>query len=280
MVVVGLAALGGIAGLLVGGNVGIAHLDVDLPDDAGFLPFVMMVGAGIGWVVGAMLGFVSGARARPVGALGRRLLFAMTVGVAVLAMAMATWPNTSRWPEMEVGLWHSQEGRAFETATMIDAMLAVVTILAVTKRHVPTAPKEPPIIVTASAILGLVLGAIVLGLAVMTLAGSGGGIDQERKRAVHQTTLSVAKEVTDHTDRAGTFPTDLNDARAAARRARPGTQIEFAGLVDGGESFCLRVGIRGEDGLTEDPYFAALIQRRPGGAAYVASVSEGNTCPS
>jgi hypothetical protein len=180
---------------------------------------------------------------------------------------------------MEVGLWHIPEGRAFEIATMVDAVLAVVTLLAMTKRHVPTTPKEPPIVVTAFAILGLSLATVVFGLAIMTVEASwDGNVDQERTRAVHQTTLSVAKEVADHTDRTGMFPTDLDDVRAAVRRIRPGTQVDFAGLVDGGESFCVRVGIGGVDEPTEDPHSSALIQRRPGGAAYVASVSNGNTC--
>lgn len=282
-IVLGYAAIGGLIGKVAGALVAFDLLGVELPDNTEGLAPAVMVTAGIGWLIGAGFGSIVGARARPIGVAGGRLLLAGAGAVTVGAVAIAIWPVRSGWPATETiffSFWrHGGDELAFVIVTMVDAALVVGTYFAVSSHHDVQGSGRPSKLAGTIGITGLVLGGLwfALGMALLPLLWSG-SLTSEQVRAVYRTTSGVAGAVDDYAARTGAFPTNLEDVRAAVRKIRPGTQIEFAGVVNG--SFCIRVGVDVGEQHAEDPHYSVLVHRRPPGSnSWTSSETQiGNSC--
>ncbi len=282
-IVLGYAALGGLIGMVAGAPVAFNVLGLRLPDNTEGLEPAVMVTAGLGWLVGAGFGSVAGAHARPAGVAGRWLLLAGAIAVVVGAVAIAIWPVRSGWPETETiffSFWrHGGDELAFVIVTMVDAALAVGTFVAVGRHHDVEGSSRPTKLAGAIGIAGLVLGGLwfALGMALLPLSWSG-SLTSVQRHAVWRTTSGVADAVGDYADRTGAFPTNLEDVRAAFRRIRPGTQVQFAGVVNG--SFCIRVGVDVGEQHASDPHYSVLVHRRPPGSnSWTSSETQlGNSC--
>lgn len=162
---------------------------------------------------------------------------------------------------------------------MVDAALVVGTFLAVSSHHDVEGSSHSSRLAGAIGITGLVLGGLwfALGVAFLPLSWSG-NVTSEEVRAVYRTTSGVASAVGDYADRTGAFPTNLEEVHAAIRKVRPGTQVEFAGVVNG--SFCIRVGVDVGERDADDPHYSALVHHRPSGSNdWTSSETQvGNSC--
>lgn len=272
-------------GIVAGGYIGASALGMGLPDDAEYLPFAMMIGAGAGWLGGAGLGWLAGAGARDPGATGRRLVLLGAASVVIGALAIAIWPISAGWPDGGVTLfsaWRAGGGQtAFEVMIVVDAALAASTFVVVSKKHGGPGSAIPGRVAGAIGITGLLLGGLAfpVGVGLVGLAWSD-AVAGQRSRAVYRTASSLEAAAGRHEARTGSFPTDLEDALAAGAKVRPGTKVEFVGVVDG--SFCVRVGVDDGEGPPDDPHYSGLVHPRPpGSSTWVSSeVREGNSCTS
>lgn len=256
---------------------------MELPDDAEYLPFVLMIGAGAGWLVGAGLGSIVGAGAGPPGAVGRRLVLLGTVAVVVGAVVIVIWPVSSGWPDDGAtlfSLWRAGGGgTAFEIVISVDAALAVMTFLAMSRHSEGNGSRHPGRVVGATGVGGLLLGGSVFVLAVGLVALNWSEtVAHQQYRAVYRTTTSLVNAVGEHEDRTGSFPASIEEVLAAGGKVRPGAQVEFAGVVNG--SFCVRVGVDVGQVYPADPHYSALVHRRPPGSKAWTSEEtwEGNSC--
>lgn len=281
----GFASIGGLVGTVAGAYLGAIALGMGVPDDAEYLPFVMMVCAGGGWLVGTGIGSIASARARPGGPTARRLVLVGAAAVAIGTAAIAISP-VSGWPDGSVTFfspWRAGGGGiAFEIATMVNAVLAVVTFLAVSREHRNHDGGgfgRPPRVVGAVGITGLLLGGLAFGLGVALVYASGAQKTEHlQMRVVTRTTAGLVRAVSEHVERTGSFPANLAEVRATDKKVRPGTQVEFAGVVDG--SFCIRVGVDVGEERADDPHYSALVHRRPLGSNAWTSARTwlGNSC--
>jgi len=282
MIVLGFASIGGLVGIIAAIYVGVTALAMEPPDDAEYLPFVMMVGAGAGWLIGTGLGSIAGSRARPPGATGRRLVLLGAVAVVIGAATIAIWPNTSGWPDGEVtffSTWRVVGGTELEIATMVDAAIAAFTFLAVRRHHDGEGSAHPRRVAGAIGTAGLLLGglAFAYGVAIVPMTWSG-NVRHLATRAVYRTTTSLVEAAGEHQGLTGSFPTNLAEVLAAGAKVRPGTQVEFAGVVNG--SFCVRVGVDVGEQHADDPHYSALVHTRPPGSKSWTSAETwtGNSC--
>jgi hypothetical protein len=285
-IILGFASIGGLLGMVAGAYVGATAFGMAIPDDAEYLPFSMMLGAGAGWLGGAGIGSMVGEGARAPGTIGRKLVLLGAVAV-VIGAVIAIWPVSSAWPDGGVTFfWSWRAGRgglAFETVILVDATLAVMTFLAVSRHHVGEDSGRPGRVAGATGIAGLLLGGSVfaLGLGLVALCWSE-TVAHQQYRAVYRTTTSLASAAAEHEARTGSFPTNLEEVLVAGGKVRPGAQVEFAGVVNG--SFCVRVGVDVGDveERAGDPHYSALVHRRPAGSkAWTSGETwEGNSCTS
>jgi hypothetical protein len=114
----------------------------------------------------------------------------------------------------------------------------------------------------------------------LLLTGGASTVADVRSGAVRRTTESLSDAVSEHLDRTGSFPPNLAEVLAAGGRVQQGTQVEFAGVVNG--SFCVRVGIDVGEQRADDPHWSALVHRRPPGSNDWTSEEtlRGNSCTS
>jgi hypothetical protein len=173
-IVLGFASLGGFLGMVAGAYVGATAFGAELPDDAEYLPFFMMLGAGAGWLLGTGLGSVVGEGARAPGTIARRLMLVGAFGVVIGASVTAIWPVSSGWPARSVVLfsfWRGGAQTAFEVTTMVNAALAVSTFVAVSRSRAGEHSWPPGRVAGGIGIGGLFMGglAFVLGIGLVPL---------------------------------------------------------------------------------------------------------------
>lgn len=280
-IVLGFAALGGVAGMVVGTYLAFQILGSSLPDHTEGLAPAGMAIAGAGWAAGAFLGWSVAPRARPPGPAARVALLAGTATVAIATMAIMVRPDdVSHSERIYFALWRSQgaEALTFLSIVCLDAALVVGTVLLVCRRRSVDAPEVSSRWAGGIAIAGLVVGGLTFALGVTLLLTATPASEISATRTVSRTTSDVARELARYVDRTGTWPTTLDEVRAARRKIRPGTQVEYAGVVDG--SYCLRVGIDAGEPHAVAPYDSALVHRRPIGARSWTSseIQVGNSC--
>jgi hypothetical protein len=243
-----------------------------------------MVGAGLGWLVGAGLGEVVSEDARPPGPVGRRLLLGAACVFALSAVAIAIKPVSSGWPETELtffSLWSQPGGAALVIIIMIDAAIACATFLLGGRRGGFATFGSGSLAVETIGVTGLVLGGLVFASGVTLLLNAGWDtVADEQSEAVLATTGSLQEVVQKHLDRTGSFPPNLAEVLAAGGRVQPGTQVEFAGVVNG--SFCVRVGVDVGEERADDPHWSALVHLPPPGSNDWTSeeMLRGNSCTS
>jgi hypothetical protein len=286
-IVLGFASIGGLVGFVVATWLAASMLGLELPDRVPeYMPFLMMAGAGIGWVVGVGLGWIAGYRGRGAGSRVRRLADVGAAAVVIGAVLIVIWPVRTGWPDTHVEFfwaWHTwgeggKGGPAFVAVTVLDALVAASTLIVMSRDRGVEAP-WPRRVAGLVGVIGLVVGAtaFVLGVALVPLTWPG-DVGHRQTKAVYRTTESLVAAVAEHEDRTGEFPSTLAQVLAAGGRLRPGTQVEFLGEVDG--SICLRVGIDAGVTTADDPHYSALVHRRPRGAKSWTSseVWLGNSC--
>ena len=260
-IVLWFASLGGLVGFVVATGLSASMLGLELPDDVPeFMPSLMMAGAGIGWVVGVGLGGIAGYRARGAGPRVRRLANVGAAAVALGAVLIVAWPVRAGWPDTQVEFFHAwhtwgaggKGGPAFVVITVLDALVAAATLLVIGRDSGAENP-SPRRVAGVIGVTGLLVGgmAFVLGVALVPLAWPG-DVGHLRTKAVYRTTSSLVAAVAEHEDRTGEFPATLDQVLAAGGRLRPGTQVEFLGVVDG--SLCMRVGIDAGGTAADDPH--------------------------
>ena len=182
--------------MIVGAYTGMTVLGMELPDDAGLLPFCMMLGAGTGWLMGACLGWIVGKGARPNGPIGRRLVLAAAVVLAIVALVIAISPVPSGWPEVHMtffSFWRIDGGTALEMALLVDTGIALATFLVVSRYQDGGGSHRPGRIAGATGIVGLSSGGLVflLGAGLVALSWSD-PVDHQKYRVVYRTTNSLA----------------------------------------------------------------------------------------
>ena len=258
-------------------------LGSELPDDTEGLPATVMVFAGLGWFAGALLGLALAENVRAVGVAGRVLLRAGTGGIVICAAAIALWPVRSGWPETEVtffSAWRDGgDGLASVIVALGGAALVVGTFIMVSRHHEVDRPRVPSRFAGGVGVAGLFVGGLSFALVMLAMTMSWSqGLNSEKTRAVYRTTSDVASELSQYVERTGVLPTSLEEVRAAVRRVRPGTQVEFAGVVD--RSFCIRVGVDVGEQHPEDPHYSALVHTRPPGSHHwsPSQLQIGNSC--
>lgn len=283
-IILGVASIGGFLGLIAGIVVAAAAGWVLLPDDAGPLPFSMMVGAGIGWLIGAWLGSVLSQGARSPGTVGRTLVH---IGVAVVVLGaalIAVWPLAARVSQGGLtyfSFWRADVGMlAFEITAMVDAAIVVSTFLFVLKRRDRQDAEVPGRIAGATGIAGLLLGGVVFAFSLWIVATTWSEtVARQRDRAMTRTTSSLVDAVHRHERRTGSLPTNLGEMLGAGGKVFPGVQVEFAGVVDA--TFCVRIGTDTGEPQAGDPHYSFAVHRPPGekekGKASV-DYREGNLC--
>ncbi len=270
--------------MAVGAWGGMNALGMELPDHADLLPFCMLLGAGVGWLVGVGLASIVGKGARPAGPIGRRLVLSAAVIVSIVAVAVAISPTPVGWPQVRMtffSLWRIDGGTWLEIALLADAAIAVATFLAVSRHHDVGRAHDPGRLAGATGIAGLGLGALVflLGTGLMALTWQD-AVGHQKYRVVYRTTNSLAGAASRREERTGSFPANLEEVLAAGGRIQPGAKVEFAGVVKG--SFCVRVGVDEGEGDAGDPHYSALVHSRPPGSnAWIGSETwAGNSCAS
>lgn len=273
-IVLGFGCLGGLLGMIAGAYFGGSVLGIGLPDEAEYLPFVMMIGAGAGWLAGAGLGSIAGRTARAPGALGRGLVLVGAVVVVVGAVAIVISPVPSGWPDGGVtffSFWREGDGGAFEIAVLVGTALVLLTFLAVSRQQESASSRPPGRLVGAVGIVGLLLGGLVflLGVWLVPLNWSDTG-DHQRYRAVIRTTNSLVVAAGKYERRTGEYPSNLEDVLAAGGKVRRGAQVEFAGVVNG--KFCVRVGVDLGEEAAGEPHYSALVYPRG------SMLGVGNSC--
>jgi hypothetical protein len=288
-IVLGFASLGGLVGFVVATMLSASLLGLELPDRVPeFMPSLMMAGAGIGWVMGIALGWAAGCRARGAGPGVRRLANIGAAAVAIGAVLIVVWPVRAGWPHTHVEFFHAwhtwaeggKGGPAFVAITVLDALVAVATLLLMGRDRGAEHPSPWPL-AGAIGVTGLLAGgaAFVLGMSLVPLTWPG-DVEHLRTRAVYRTTESLVAAAAEHEDRTGEFPSTLEELLAAGGKIRPRTRVEFLGEVAG--SLCLQVGIDGGGPAADDPHYSALVHRRSQGVKSWTSseVWLGNSCSS
>lgn len=284
-IVLGFASIGGLVGLVGAAVLIVAAITSGGPpepgDGADGMLFFVMLAAGVGWLVGAGIGSTLAEGARAVGVLGRRLVLGGACAVALGVALIVIWPRAAGWPETEViffSIWRTSGGPAFAIATMIDAAIALMTFLGVSKHHGLEGWGRPRRAVGAIGIAGLLVGWLVFASGIaFVLSTWSDEVSHDQYLAVHRTTTSLRDAVSEHLDRTGSYPANLAEVLAAGGEIQPGAQVEFAGVKNG--SFCIRVGVIGER-PADDPHYSAQINRRPPGAKNWTSsrTQSGNSC--
>ncbi|MEA2557557.1 MAG: hypothetical protein QOG88_1095 [Actinomycetota bacterium] len=260
-------------------------LGMELPDNVTYLPLCVMIGGGLGWLVGVFLGSAAGSSARSCGVSGRRLLLAGTVVIVIGTIALVVMPVPSGWPGGGVTLftlwrnggrsfylWRARGGGpAFEIALLVDAAMAVTTLFVVRRRDEVETCRPVGRIVGAIAVIGLVVGGLAFsyGTAGVVRLSWSATASHQKSAAVMRTEDSLTNVAGDGIDRAGSFPADLDELLAAGGNVQPGTQVEFAGVVNG--SFCLEVGIDvGEKHAGEPLSFTKIYERPPRASSWTS----------
>lgn len=260
----GYASLGGFAGTIAAIIIGGSALGISVPDNAENLPFVMMVGACIGWVVGATLGLRAGTYARPAGSAGRTslLLCAVIIALGEIATFLSPVPTRLSGGVTYLSWWHLAGGPAFEVVMIVATALVLATFLAVSRRRESTPSLPLEVFTGGIGRVGLVVGVTLFSLAMLAVKEnwSIAAYDQ-RYQAVSATLSSLLTAAEKQQERSGSYPTTLEEVLAAGGRIRRGTQVEFAGVMNG--AFCVRVGIDIGEDRAGDPHSSGKVHPRP-----------------
>ena len=262
---IGFASIGGLVAMIAAVILSLSVLGMGLPDEVAGLPFVAMLGGCVGWVTGAAVGFRAGRDARPAGSAGGVLLLLGGAIVALGALVIIVSPIPTRLSGgvTYFSFWREAAGPEFEVTMIVGTVVVLATFLTVWRRR--EAPPSRPLGRTIGGIglAGLVVGVASLSLAMLFVKENWASVAYyQRYRAVSGTLGSLLTAAEQQQERSGSYPTSLDEVLASGGTIRRGTQVEFAGVVNG--SFCVRVGVDvGEDDRAGDPHYSGLVHPRP-----------------
>ena len=178
--------------MIAGGFIGLFALGLELPDDADGLPVVMMIGASVGWVVGAALGFRASRDARSAGrGAGMLLLLGaeiIALGAIVILLSPTPWRLSGTvtyfsWRRYSGGL-------AFVAAVLVGTVLVLATFLLVWLRRAPARSQRSGGVVDWAGRAGLVVGVASFSLAMLSVQGQWSAAAARQRYEAASSTLS------------------------------------------------------------------------------------------
>jgi hypothetical protein len=276
----GLGFIAGSAGFVGGAAVGVNVLGAPLIDgNASLLLTSAVAGAGIGWLLGAFVGFAVARQAgRPTKRESRVL---RGVGIAALLLGiLAAWFQTTL---VGPGGLRTRYLASLQVATIVlSALIAItLTIVARTGRAPSEPAAEPRVLIRGLGKTGLVLGCLlsimVLVLAVQMRATVETGIQGQ---ANARTADILAGAAADYMDEHGVYPADLETLLASGGKVMDGSFVNFAGPVPSG--FCVRVGTNIGRDYAGPPFYSNVVHPRPPKARSWTALEgwRGDTCRS
>jgi hypothetical protein len=252
---VGLGVLGGIVGFLAGTFVGVNVVgDALIDGNPSRLLTSALVGAGIGWVVGAAIGFANAAVSEPT-----RPWMLRAVGFAAVLIGVGT-----AWYEQQLvgpGGLSARYLSSLRVVTIVDATAVGLTFAIAAGREAPRTKGGAPFLDWFGRV-GVVLGAILALLVAFGAIQTRAEVLTSIRRGSNMLTAERLSTVAaDYFEEHGAYPEDLDALLAAGGRVRAGSVVNFAGVVRNG--FCVRVGTEVGLGYGAPPFASAVVHPRP-----------------
>ena len=222
-----------------------------------------LIGAGIGWTLGALIGFAGTTDAPATTQRQKWLLRSMAVAVVFLGAAATRaepYFATTRHPEQ----LHLPAARISMLAV---ASLIALTMLIAARRGSAderrAAPSEPTSRIGWLPRTGIILGCTLLIVIIAIVPQSNEVARTQRDRIINARAASRLEQVAARVaDRYGTYPSDLSALLAAGGRVPDGSVARVRWV---GRRYCVVVGRDDGNGSAEDPLeFAVLIPDVPG----------------
>jgi hypothetical protein len=229
-----LAGIGYIAGWVAG-----AVRGQTFPDYAEFAATLGLAGAGVGWVLGALVGISISDGNRKISRRGAPVLWVAAAAAIGAGIAIAAQEESMLWTKV----LSEDELPWLRLATVADGVIVALTLL-IASFLGRTDEDAVPV-----AYVGGVFSVLSIVLLAVTFVTSVSFVFVDHRNRVERrigipastTMYELLREAERFHDRRGRFPDDLAHVLALGGDIHPGSQVAFAGPV--GDGFCVIVGI-------------------------------------
>ena len=262
---VGLAFLAGIAGFVVGMVIGVKALGEGLIDgNSSRLLTSALIGAGIGWSLGACTGLALARDVAPPTRTESWMLRGVGLAALLLGLVTARFEATLVGP----GGLHTRFLTSLQAATVVDAAILGLTLVIAGGRvhaipsRTPPEPRSEARFMSLLGKTGIVFGCIIsTSVFVLAFQARTAVETSIQARANDRTAYSLASAASEYMSKKGMYPADLEALLAAGGKIERGSYVNFVGVVPGG--FCVRIGTDIGNDYGGPPYFSVVVHPRP-----------------
>lgn len=255
-IVLGSSSFGAAIGFFLGSWVGVAFLGMGLIDNNQWLPIAFSTGAGIGWVLGAVIGSNVGRGARSSSRPGRIALYGSAMAVMVAMVVLLRLEGVLA----EGGAPFLSHGRLawYRAMTVLCAVLATTTFVGIAGRNEPDERRPGRFVYLVASIGAGILALLLLAVGIQVRQELASQRSAQLARPVERTVRSLIDAAAEYEEVHDAFPQGVGPLLSSGARIHPTAVLVYGGRS--GKGFCVIVAHEGPDGAAVEPFMGGVVR--------------------